>query len=300
MTIRIANAPCSWGALEFDLAAPAPGYPQVLDEMAATGYAGTELGDYGFMPTDPGRLRAELVRRGLALLAAFVPVALADSAAQAGGAEVAVRTARLLAAASDARPLIVLADDNGSVAMRRAHAGRVLPEHGLRDAQWDTFAAGAERVARAVRDATGLRTVFHHHCAGWVETPAEIDALMQRTDPGLLGLCLDTGHLTYGGGDPLATLSRYAHRVWHVHFKDCDPALARQARERGWDYFEAVRRGIFCELGRGSVDFPAVATALTAQGYGGWVVVEQDVLPGMGTPAASARRNREYLRSIGL
>ena len=300
MTIRIANAPCSWGALEFDLAVPAPGYAEVLDEMAATGYAGTELGDFGFMPTDPGRLRGELVRRGLALLAAFVPVALADSAAQTAGAEVAVRTARLLAAASDARPLIVLADDNGSVAMRREHAGRVLPEHGLRDAQWDTFAAGAVRVARAVLDATGLRTVFHHHCAGWVETPAEIDLLMRRTDPGLLGLCLDTGHLTYGGGDPLATLSRYADRVWHVHFKDCDPAVARQARERGWDYFEAVRRGIFCELGRGSVDFPAVATALAARGYGGWVVVEQDVLPGMGTPAASARRNREYLRSIGL
>jgi len=300
MTIRIANAPCSWGALEFDLAAPAPGYAEVLDEMAATGYAGTELGDFGFMPTDPGRLRGELARRGLALLAAFVPVALADPAAQAAGAEVAVRTARLLAAASDARPLIVLADDNGSVAMRREHAGRVLPEHGLQDAQWDTFAAGAVRAARAVRDATGLRTAFHHHCAGWVETPAEIDALMRRTDPGLLGLCLDTGHLTFGGGDPLATLSRYADRVWHVHFKDCDPAVARQARDRGWDYFEAVRRGIFCELGRGSVDFPAVATALAARGYGGWVVVEQDVLPGMGTPAASARRNREYLRSIGL
>ena len=298
--IQIANAPCSWGALEFDLAAPAPGYAEVLDEMAATGYAGTELGDFGFMPTDPGRLRGELARRGLALLAAFVPVALADPAAQAAGAEVAVRTARLLAAASDARPLIVLADDNGSAAMRREHAGRVLPEHGLRDAQWDTFAAGALRVARAVLDATGLRTVFHHHCAGWVETPAEIDALMRRTDPELLGLCLDTGHLTYGGGDPLATLSRYADRVWHVHFKDCDPAVARQARERGWDYFEAVKRGIFCELGRGSVDFPAVATALAARGYGGWVVVEQDVLPGMGTPAASARRNREYLRSIGL
>jgi inosose dehydratase len=300
VTIRIANAPCSWGALEFDLAAPAPGYAEVLDEMAATGYAGTELGDFGFMPTDPGRLRGELARRGLALLAAFVPVALADPARQAAGAEVAVRTARLLAAASDARPLIVLADDNGSVALRREHAGRVLPEHGLRDAQWDTFAAGAVRTARAVLDATGLRTAFHHHCAGWVETPAEIDALMRRTDPGLLGLCLDTGHLTFGGGDPLATLSRYADRVWHVHFKDCDPAVARQARERGWDYFEAVRRGIFCELGRGSVDFPAVASALAARGYGGWVVVEQDVLPGMGTPAASARRNREYLRSIGL
>jgi len=298
--IRIANAPCSWGALEFDLTEPAPGYAQVLDEMAATGYAGTELGDFGFMPTEPEQLRKELARRGLALLAAFVPVAVANPAAHAAGAEVAVRTARLLAAASGERPMIVLADDNGSVALRREHAGRVAPEHGLRDAEWDTFAAGAMRIARAVREATGLRTVFHHHCAGYVETPVEIDALMRRTDPGLLGLCLDTGHLTYGSGDPLAVLYRYGDRVWHVHFKDCDPAVARRARQQGWDYFEAVRQGIFCELGRGSVDFPGLAAALAARGYGGWIVVEQDVLPGMGTPAASARRNREYLRSIGL
>src|SRR5260370_4820794 len=94
MTIRIANAPCSWGALEFDLAAPAAGYAEVLDEMAATGYAGTELGDFGFMPTDPGQLRGELTRRGLALLAAFVPGALADPAYHAAGAAAPLRTPR--------------------------------------------------------------------------------------------------------------------------------------------------------------------------------------------------------------
>jgi inosose dehydratase len=300
VTIGIANAPCSWGALEFGLAQPPPGWAQVLDEMAAAGYAGTELGDFGFMPTEPHRLRQELARRGLALLAAFVPVALADRAAHAAGEAAALRTAGLLAAASEAWPLIVLADDNGSVPMRTERAGRIGPDDGLDEARWDTFAAGASRIARTVREATGLRTAFHHHCAGYVETPAEIDVLMTRTDPGLLGLCLDTGHLTYGGGDPGAILARYADRVWHVHFKDCDPIIAQRARRERWDYFEAVRRGIFCELGRGTVDFPAVAAALAGGGYRGWIVVEQDVLPGIGTPAASARRSREYLRSIGL
>jgi inosose dehydratase len=298
--IRIANAPCSWGALEFDLATPAPGYVQVLDEIAATGYMGTELGDWGFMPTDPAALRAELAARSLTLVAAFVPVALANPAAHADGEAVAVRTARLLAAVAERSPLLVLADENGSVSERTRHAGRIRPELGLHDDQWTTFASGAERIARAVRDATGLRTVFHHHCAGYVETPAEIDALMQRTDPEILGLCLDTGHLIYGGGDPLTVLERYADRIWHVHFKDCDPQIAEQARQQGWDYFEAVRRGIFSELGRGSVDFSTVKQALDERGYHGWIVVEQDVLPGMGTPKESAQRNRDYLRSIGL
>jgi inosose dehydratase len=305
--IRLANAPCSWGALEFDAAdQPAPA-PQVLDEMAAAGYDGTELGDWGFLPTDPATLAADVARRHLALVAAFVPVALAQEDAIDEGVSRAVRTARLLNDASRAgqvgqvgEPLLVLADDNASVPNRTARAGRIRDEDGLTPAQWDVFARHAERVASAVCDATGLRTVFHHHCAGYVETPEEIDALMSRTDPALLGLCLDTGHLTFAGGDPLDALEQYGDRIRHVHFKDCEPALAAQSRVEEWDYHTAIRRGIFCELGKGMVPFPRILDALRARGYAGWIVVEQDVLPGLGTPAASAARNRAYLRRLGL
>ena len=143
-------------------------------------------------------------------------------------------------------------------------------------------------------------TVFHHHCATYVETPEEIDALMRRTSPDTLGLCLDTGHATYGGGDPVELISRYGDRIRHVHFKDCDAAVAARARAERWDYRTAVGRGLFCELGRGSVDFGGVVDALRGAQYGGWVVVEQDILPGSGTPEASARRNREYLRTLAL
>lgn len=115
-----------------------------------------------------------------------------------------------------------------------------------------------------------------------------------------MGLCLDSGHAVYGGGSPLDLLARNAARVWHVHFKDCEPAVAAQARHEAWDYQTALRHGLFCELGRGSVDFAALLQALVAGGYDGWIVVEQDVLPSMGAPLESARRNREYLRSIAL
>jgi len=298
--IRVANAPCSWGALEFDAAEqPAPA-SQVLDEMAAAGYAGTELGDWGFLPTEPDALAAEVQRRRLSLVAAFVPVALARQDAIDDGVERAVRTARLLAETGGPDALLVLADENGSVPNRTARAGRVRAEDGLSAADWDAFARRAETVAAAVRRTTGLRTSFHHHCAGYVETPAEIDALMSRTDPSLLGLCLDTGHLTFAGGDPIAALASYGDRLHHVHFKDCDPALADRSRVEEWDYHTAVRRGIFCELGRGSVPFKGVLDGLRARKYDGWIVVEQDVLPGLGTPAASAARNREYLRGLGV
>ncbi|MCA9664840.1 MAG: TIM barrel protein, partial [Myxococcales bacterium] len=163
-----------------------------------------------------------------------------------------------------------------------------------------TFADGAERVAQAVREQTGLRTVFHPHGAGYVETPSEVSRLLELTNPELLGLCLDSGHAALGGGDALSLLEQAADRVWHVHFKDYAREVGERARAESWDYFAQVRAGIFCELGQGDVDFSALLAALQHRGYDGWIVVEQDVLPGMGTPLESARRNRAYLADLGL
>ena len=312
--IRIGNAPCSWGVLEFGLEGETADYRRVLDEMQETGYEGTELGDWGFLPTEPHRLREELRARGLSLLGAFVPVALKDPQAHAAGQEAAVRTARLLAdvqaelgsipaelgSIPNGAPCIVLADDNGKDPVRAQNAGHIRPEHGLSAAEWQTFAVGAQRIAQAVRQATGLRTVFHHHCGGYVETPAEVDRLMGLTDPLLLGLCFDTGHYSYGGGEALAGLRQHASRIWHVHFKDYDPAVGARAAAEGWGYLDAVRQGVFCPLGQGAVDWAGVVAELRAMRYEGWIVVEQDVLPGQGEPKDSARRNRAFLAELGL
>lgn len=305
--ICVGNAPCSWGTLEFDgLEGERIGYAQMLDELTETGYTGTELGDWGFMPTGPDALRAELAKRGLTMLGTFVPVALEDREAHAAGVAGAVKVARLLAAAAgDPKPFLVLADDNGTDPLRTANAGRVTPDMMLDDDTWQAFAEGAETVAAAVRDETGLRTVFHHHCGGYVETPDEIARLLDLTEPELLGLVFDTGHYAYGaggedGGAVSAGLERFACRIDYVHFKDCRPEVARQAKAENWDYFAAVRHGVFCELGQGCVDFGAALDWLRGQEYDGFICVEQDVLPGMGVPRDSARRNRDYLRSIGL
>ena len=299
--IKIANAPCSWGVLEFEAKTQSPGYEQVLDEIAQTGYVGTELGDWGFMPSDPGRLRDELAGRRLAMVGAFVTTRLVDSRSYGETRKRAVATGRLLAAvAQETPPVIVLSDEPTADPHRARAAGRVTPALGLPGEWWDTAAAGIEDIARAVRDEVGLRSVFHHHCATFVETPQEIDALMQRTDPSLVGLCLDTGHATYGGGSPADLLRRFRERIWHVHFKDCDPRVAAQARAEAWDYQAALKHGLFCELGKGSVDFASLLRGLEDTGYDGWIVVEQDVLPAMGAPLDSARRNRQYLQTIGI
>jgi len=300
--LLVGNAPCSWGTLEFEaVKGEQIGYARMLDELVETGYTGCELGDWGYMPTDPAALAGELTRRGLVMLGAFVPVALKDEHAHSVGTVTAVKTAKLLAAvASQPAPYLVLADANGTDAERTRLAGRVPSGAGLSPAEWTTFAAGADRVARAVYEETGLRTVFHHHCAGYVETPDEIARFLELTDPRRIGLVFDTGHFTYGAGHArvVQALDRYADRVWYVHFKDCDTQIAARARAEGWDYFAALRHGVFCELGKGAVDFPSVLRWLARHAYSGYVLVEQDVLPGMGAPKESARRNREYLKSI--
>ncbi|MBI5880197.1 MAG: TIM barrel protein [Chloroflexi bacterium] len=308
-TIHVGNAPCSWGVV----GVPAPpgetaGYVRMLDELSSTGYTGTELGDWGFMPTAPKQLRAELDKRNLTMVGTFVGIAFADPAAVEPGEAAALRVARLLAAVSEKqthKPFINLADANVTDPVRTLNAGRVTPAMGLSAAQWDRYVAGVERVARAIVAETGLPVLFHPHCAGFVETPDEIDQLLKRTDPAVLNIVFDTGHYAYGAQAQdsravLAAMDRYAGRIKFMHFKDCQPNVAEALRREKLDYNDAIARGVFCELGKGMIDFPAVLNWLRQRQYDGWVLVEQDVLPGMGTPKDSAQRNRDYLRSIGL
>lgn len=298
--IRIANAPCSWGVLEFDLAGETVDYKQFLDELVETGYVGTELGDWGYMPTDPETLGAELRKRNVELVGAFVPMALADPAAHEAGIRVGERTGKLMAAAGFPQALVVLADDNGTVPARTGNAGRVTPDLALDADGWRHTTDAAALFARRVRDACGLQTVFHHHCAGYVETPAEIENLLASTPEDALGLVLDMGHYRFAGGYPEAALRLFGDRIRHIHYKDCSAQLAQRSRTDGWDYFTSVGNGVFCELGSGTVDFAAITAELTRREYDGWIVVEQDVLPGMGSPKATAGRNRAFLRSLGL
>jgi inosose dehydratase len=301
--LMVGNAPCSWGTLENQDKSQQIPFNRMLDELVETGYTATELGDWGYMPTDPATLSAELTRRKLVMLGAFVPVAMKFPSSHAAGVATAVKTARLLAAvATSPKPFLVLSDDNGTDPVRTKMAGRITPELGLSAAEWKTFAGGADKIARAVFEETGLLTVFHHHCSGYVETPDEIATFLQLTDPRYMGLVFDVGHYYHGTGredcDVTAALDRFADRVWYIHLKDLEPTVARRSRDEEWDYFTAMRNGLYPELGNGCVDFPAMLRWLSAHDYKGYMLVEQDILPGMGTPKESAARSREYLRSV--
>lgn len=306
--IYVGNAPCSWGNLEFQ---GLDGHPiefrQLLDELSESGYAGTELGDWGFLPIEPKILHTELVTRNLTMTGAFVPVAFSDSNCHAEGKARALRTATLLrnVATEKVPPFVVLADDNGTHPVRTKTAGRITPDLALSKSKLEVFADGVNAIAQAVTSQTGLRCAFHHHCAGFIETPQEIEDLMALTDPTLVGLVFDTGHYVFGAGNTTENtvmdgVIRFAERIWYVHIKDCNLAIANEASSREWGYFDSVKHGVFCELGNGVVPFEKLINWLRTISYNGFVTVEQDVLPGMGSPMQSARRNRDFLTGLGL
>lgn len=293
MQLKLASAPVSWGIFEFEGIQPRFPWSQVLDEIAETGYTGTELGPYGYLPPEPDRLRDELERRGLQLLSAFVPVALAQREAHAKGLATALQVGKLLAALG-ARHL-VLADDNGAIPELVQQAGRRTGSF-LDPAGWDVFSDGVNLISGRLREELGLTVVFHHHCAGLVETPEETRALLERTE---VGLCLDTGHWHYAGGDAVECLREFRGRIPYLHFKDCHPVIADQCRQQGRGYFEAVEAGVFCPLGEGAVDWTALYEELRRQHYDGWAVVEQDILvQDPEAPRRFARRNREFLAGL--
>src|SRR5260370_2284075 len=190
MNIKVGNAPVSWGVMEVADWGEQVAYGKVLDEIAKAGYAGTELGPFGYFPTEPEKLASELSDRGLQLVASFVPIPLAHPERHEAGYREAMAVAQLLA--QTGAPLIVLADEMSET--RMAVSSRVDDIHeGMTDSQWDGAAQILGRIARDCRE-LGLSAVFHHHAGTFVETPREVARLCENTDPNLLGLCLDTGH----------------------------------------------------------------------------------------------------------
>ena len=294
---RLGNAPVSWGVY-----APGVGNPpfrSVLDGIVEAGYTGTELGPSGYLPTRADELRDELASRGLALASSFVPLALEDPTARQGAVETCLEVGRLLAGFGVGELIVADDEDEG----RKRIAGRVPTDGsaGWDDAAWREVADTLHAVARALRAELAMSVVVHHHAGTYVETPAEIQRLLADTDSDLVGLLVDTGHAVYGGGDPCRMLDLHGERVRYVHLKDASPVELERVRSSDVPMDEAWRRGVFCPLGDGVVDFHGVAERLRGLNFGGWMIVEQDVVRRddgrlVPDPQACARKSREFVR----
>ena len=293
MTLRIANAPVSYGAFEETVGVlpNVPGPDELLAAIAAAGYAGTELGPLGYLG-DGDELRARLDRHGLALTGAFV----AARARRAGPRRPRADARPARGRRRDRRPARPGGRRLAGAARERSDASR---RPSLVAAARRTAVMRAAELARS----RGFEPTFHHHAGTFVETPHEIDALLAATDVGLL---LDTGHLLVGGGDPVEALARWgvAHRLRAREGRPRrrPPAGARRRRGHGRG---VAARASSASSARGDVDLHGFFARLDRLGYEGWVVVEQDRIPREGEPLSEAAdaqaRNRRWLADqLGL
>lgn len=296
MTIRIGNAPCSWG-VEFAGDPRNPPWRQVLQECAQAGYTGIELGPIGFMPEDPAILFDALEENGLDLIGGVVFRPFHDPAAWDEVRDATWRTCRALAA-HGARHLVLI----DSISPRRAPtAGRASEAEQMGKAEWTAFRDRIAAMARMGVEEFGLTVGIHAHAAGFIDFEPELERLLSEVDEGILKICFDTGHHSYAGFDPVAFMRRHIGRISYMHFKDIDPKVKARAIAERTGFYEACGQGIFCNLGRGDVDFASVRRVLLEAGYEGWCTVEQDCDPTLDVrPMDDARANRDYLRSIGF
>ena len=294
--IKIGNAPCSWG-IEFASDPAYPTWQSVLSQCAGAGYKGIELGPIGYMPEDPAILRDELAKNDLSIIGGVVFRPFHDAAKWDEVMDASVRTCKALVA-HGAQHLVLI----DSISPRRAPtAGRADEAEQMDSAEWTAFRDRIATIAKMGSEEYGLTVGMHAHAAGFIDFEPELERLLEEVDESILKICFDTGHHSYAGYDPVAFMKRHIDRISYMHFKDIDPAVKADVVANRTDFYKACGQGIFCNLGQGDVDFPAVRQVLLDAGFEGWCTVEQDCDPSMpGTPLEDAESNRKYLESIGF
>jgi len=296
MTIRIGNAPCSWG-VEFADDERNPSWRTVLKECADAGYKGIELGPVGFMPEDSSELRDALAENGLELIGGVVFRPFHDPQAWADVLDGSERTCKALVG-HGAKHLVLI----DSISPRRAPtAGRADEAEQMDAAEWTTYRDRIAHIAKMGAEEYGLTVGIHAHAAGFMDFEPELERLLDEVEEAFLKICFDTGHHSYAGFDPVAFMKRHIGRISYMHFKDIDPVIKADVVAKRTGFYDACGEGIFCNLGQGDVDFPSVRQILLDNGFEGWCTVEQDCDPTLDVrPKDDAIANREYLESIGF
>jgi inosose dehydratase len=262
--MKLAGAPVNWG-VDFAGTPGNPPYGAVLDGIAAAGLDALELGPVGYLPEDPGTLRAELAARRLHAIGSFVFEPLHERALLPQILDTTRRACRAIVAAG------------GQVLV-------IVPQ----PADEPVHLPAVDAIAEIARD-HGLEPLLHPHAGTSLERE---DAIERALDATGLAVCADTAHLAYAGIDPARWIRAHATLVRHIHLKDL--CLDR----RRDDFWTAVEAGVFVPLGEGDVDLAEVLAALDDIAYEGHAVIEQDRVPGSGDPVADVRRSVAHIRSL--
>jgi inosose dehydratase len=294
-TLSLGSCPDSWGVWFADDPRQTP-WNRFLDELAAAGYRWLELGPYGYLPTDPGRLGDELAARGLSVAGGTV-AGVGGPHKDFGTVLAETRKVAELTAALGAENLIFVPVPG----YRDDTTGAYREPAELSPESWRELVRNSNTLGRILFEEYGLRMRFHPHADYQVETQRQTERYLEDTDPRYVSLCLDTGHLAYRRADVPAVIGKYPTRIGYVHIKQMDPAVADRAAAEDLAFGQAVAMGASVEPPAGSPDLPSVLDALDKLNAELFVVVEQDMYPAdFDRPLPVARRTRAYLNALGL
>jgi inosose dehydratase len=307
LPVTITCAPCCWGV--DDVSNPhLPAWERVLDEAAEAGFGGLELGPYGYMPLDAGRVATALGQRRLSVVAGTI---FDDLVSPANRQNLLRQTDEICALVTSLprpeshpgqrfpAPYLTVMDwgheERDYAAGHRDRAPRLDRE------AWDGMIANIGAIAELARDRYRVRAVIHPHAGGYLEFEDELDRVANDVPAEVAGLCLDTGHMDYSGMDPIATLRRYADRTDYIHFKDIDGAKYADVMSRHIRFFEACAEGVMCPIGKGRIDYAGLRKLLIEIGYGGYITIEQERDPrNAGSVLADLAASRQFLRRAGF
>ncbi len=286
--VYLACAPIAWTNDDLPDLGAENTFEQCVSEMALAGFTGSEIGNK--YPKDVETLKHKLDVRGMRICNAWFSSLLLSEGYEAT-IEAFIKHRDFLYALG--AKVIGASEQGNSIQGKDVSIFGEKPVY--TDEQWELIAKGFNEMGRLAKE-KGMYFTVHHHMGTGVQTEAEIDKLMEITDPDLVYLLFDTGHLSFSGEDVLGVLKKYVHRTKHVHLKSIRKDVIEDAKVKGYSFLDSVRAGSFTVPGDGDFDFTPVFDILDEAGYEGWVVVEAEQDPAIANPYEYAVLARNYIR----
>lgn len=287
--VRLGIAPIAWTNDDMPELGGEISFEQCIDEMALAGYVGSEVGNK--YPRDPKVLKAALEPRGLQIASAWFSSFLTTKELEETVSEFIMHRDFLHAMGAK---VIVVAEQGHSIQGQMdtpLHANKPI----FTESEWQRLVDGLHRLGELAHE-KGMEIVYHHHMGTGVQTYEEVERLMNATDPKRVSLLLDTGHISFAGGDSLDLIKNFGSRIKHVHFKDLRAEMELLVETENLSFLQAVKKGVFTVPGDGRIDFEPIIAALNEMDYKGWIIVEAEQDPALAPPLEYARKARAYIK----
>ena len=287
--VKLGIAPIAWTNDDMPDLGAENTFEQCVSEMALAGFTGCEVGNK--YPKDPAVLKAALDLRGLTIANQWFSSFVLSKPMEEVEKDFIAQCKFLKAVGADT----IGASEQSYSIQGQMHTPVFECKYVMVQKEWERFAKGMNRLGE-IADSMGMKLVYHHHMGTVVQTAAEIDKMMDMTDPDKFSLLFDSGHLAYCGEDYVEVLKKHVKRVKHVHLKDIRPDVVKKVKDEKLSFLQGVRAGAFTVPGDGCIDFVPIFDILDAAGYKGWMIVEAEQDPAKANPLEYALKAREYIR----